>query len=571
MSSIILTIQDISDNQLVPNPEIGQLLLGFDSDEQLKIKDHLGNIYDLTSYVTPLPGATGSQGPIGLQGFSGGNTLRWKYGNNTTNGNFSYSDVTWGSVNNTYTLNINNNEIVSNSNTTNWFLLMISQLINPETVILKISENGDPLNYSLFSVMSISNSVTYWTLSVKLLVKGSGSSPISNRDYDISWTNLGVNGQDGDQGIQGIQGPIGTTGPQGIQGPIGATGPQGVQGVQGMPGSTGSTITYISTTYDELINDISLNNLEIGKYYLISDYQTIYDEIDYEFDIIKNSLNTITSSNIEPLLCLALDTNIISTEVHSPLYPNHKIKYDINLNTTYYNNIPTKGTIIERIDEYNNRSPYDFKEITFKRYKINPMDIEYLSYNDTGYDSISKSTFGIDCFNNYISNNKDIDGDLVINNITFGDFCNNNNIDNNCRNISMSNYCSDNKVSYNSSFSIFGLSSKGNIFGSEFEYNIIGKSCVNNVIGNEFRNNIVGDSFRDNYLNNNIDSVLFPNGIINNYICNNLNNIDLTGITSSVLLEDFKSEIISIKGGEFKIKFYDEYSQLNIVGLTYSF
>ena len=111
MSSIILTIQDISDNQLVPNPEIGQLLLGFDSDEQLKIKDHLGNIYDLTSYVTPLPGATGSQGPIGLQGFSGGNTLRWRYGDNTINGNFSYSNVTWGSINNTYTLNINNNEI----------------------------------------------------------------------------------------------------------------------------------------------------------------------------------------------------------------------------------------------------------------------------------------------------------------------------------------------------------------------------------------------------------------------------------------------------------------------------
>jgi hypothetical protein len=66
MSSIILTIQDISNNQLVPNPEMGQLLLGFDSDEQLKIKDHLGNIYDFSSYVTPLPGATGSQGPIGL-------------------------------------------------------------------------------------------------------------------------------------------------------------------------------------------------------------------------------------------------------------------------------------------------------------------------------------------------------------------------------------------------------------------------------------------------------------------------------------------------------------------------
>lgn len=572
MSSIILTIQDISNNQLVPNPEIGQLLLGFDSDEQLKVKDHLGNIYDFSSYVTPLPGATGSQGPIGLQGFSGGNTLRWKYGNNTTNGNFSYSDVTWGVVNSTYTLSINNNEIISNSNTTNWFLLMISQLINPETVILKISENSDPLNYSLFSVISISNSVTYWTLSVKLLVKGSGSSPISNRDYDISWTNLGVNGQDGDQGIQGIQGPIGTTGPQGIQGPIGATGPQGIQGVQGMPGSTGSTITYISTTYDELVNDISLNNLEIGKYYLISDYQTIYDEIDYDsFSNIKLSLNTITSSNIEPLLCLALDTDIISTEVHSPLYPNHKIKYDINLNATYYNNAPTKGTIIERVDDKNNRSPYDFKEITFKRYKVNPSDTLYLSFNDTGNDSISSFTFGDDCYNNYISEYRDINGDLVLNNIVINSFSSNNIFNDMCMNITLSQYCNNNRISENSMYNIIGDFGQNNIFGPGFQFNTIGNLFSNNTIGSEFQYNFTNNIFQNNILRNNIGNIIFPSNFVNNYICNSFNSYDISGLTSSVLLESFDVEIISIRNSDFRVKFYDEYSQLNIVGLTYSF
>ena len=68
-----------------------------------------------------------------------------------------------------------------------------------------------------------------------------------------------------------------------------------------------------------------------------------------------------------------------------------------------------------------------------------------------------------------------------------------------------------------------------------------------------------------------MNSNKFSDEFRNNYICNNFNSTDISGLTSSVLLESFDVEIISIRNGDFKVKFYDEYSQLNIVGITYSF
>ncbi len=49
----------------------------------------------------------------------------------------------------------------------------------------------------------------------------------------------GATGEQGPQGIQGPTGPTGEQGPQGIQGPTGATGEQGPQGIQGPTGATG--------------------------------------------------------------------------------------------------------------------------------------------------------------------------------------------------------------------------------------------------------------------------------------------------------------------------------------------
>jgi hypothetical protein len=45
-----------------------------------------------------------------------------------------------------------------------------------------------------------------------------------------------------------------------------------------------------------------------------------------------------------------------------------KIQYDWTYNTTFVNGSPAKGRISERIDENNNRTDYDHREIKFIRY-----------------------------------------------------------------------------------------------------------------------------------------------------------------------------------------------------------
>jgi hypothetical protein len=126
--------------------------------------------------------------------------------------------------------------------------------------------------------------------------------------------------------------------------------------------------SIVSVTYDELFSNYVGNTLSACTYYLISDYQTCYDQPDFD-----NMGNAITSGNYktgntEPLIVLAISGNAISSNVYSPTFPNHTIKYDIDFTTTEVTNNLAKGRITERIDEYGNRADYDFVAVQFKRY-----------------------------------------------------------------------------------------------------------------------------------------------------------------------------------------------------------
>lgn len=126
--------------------------------------------------------------------------------------------------------------------------------------------------------------------------------------------------------------------------------------------------SYFEVTYDELYSLYTGATLNPGKFYLITDFQTCYDQPNFD-----NVGNPITSGNYktgatEPLLVLATSGNTLSPQAYSPQYPLDKITYDISWNVTEITSNPAKGRITERIDDRNNRTDYDFRAVQFIRY-----------------------------------------------------------------------------------------------------------------------------------------------------------------------------------------------------------
>lgn len=126
--------------------------------------------------------------------------------------------------------------------------------------------------------------------------------------------------------------------------------------------------SYFEVTYDELYSLYTGATLNPGKFYLITDFQTCYDQPNFD-----NIGNPITSGNYktgttEPLLVLATSGNTLSPQAYSPQYPLDKITYDISWNATEVTSNPAKGRITERIDDRNNRTDYDSRAVQFIRY-----------------------------------------------------------------------------------------------------------------------------------------------------------------------------------------------------------
>lgn len=137
-----------------------------------------------------------------------------------------------------------------------------------------------------------------------------------------------------------------------------------------VPYSEIAAVNYTEATYDDLVGGIAGNSLIPGKFYLITDFQTCYDQPDFEWNqnVIYGE-DTYKTGSTEPLLVLATSVDGISTTAYTPEYPGDRIKYDISWDTTEVTNSPAKGRITERIDERNNRADYDFRAVEFKRYE----------------------------------------------------------------------------------------------------------------------------------------------------------------------------------------------------------
>jgi hypothetical protein len=130
-----------------------------------------------------------------------------------------------------------------------------------------------------------------------------------------------------------------------------------------------SGINYTQDTYSGLTIASSTSNLVVGQYYLMTDFQTCYDQPNYNNQGTAILTGNYKTGTTEPILLLAVSANEFSPTVYSTLYPKDKITYDFTWSTTEVTGSPAKGRITERIDEKNNRADYDFRAVRFIRYQ----------------------------------------------------------------------------------------------------------------------------------------------------------------------------------------------------------
>ena len=122
----------------------------------------------------------------------------------------------------------------------------------------------------------------------------------------------------------------------------------------------------VELTYSELV--ATQNSWVPGTIYHITNFKTCYDQPNYNYN-----QNVITTGNYRigethSLMVLALANDTLAIDAWQPDYPKDKIKYDWTWDQTEVSGGTAFGRIIERIDEFNNRTDFDHREVKFVRY-----------------------------------------------------------------------------------------------------------------------------------------------------------------------------------------------------------
>ncbi len=293
-------------------------------------------------------------------------------------------------------------------------------------------------------------------------------------------------------------------------------------------------------TWSELKTLRDNGELIEGANYRITDYVTTTTQAEtisagHQFDIIvvADSANTLN----ENARAIAHDGDTYFQYNNLNAW---KLKYCIdndNLRFAWANTSAGKGVIYEMIDEFNNKCPYDFKNIQFKRYKITATSSTCTDLINGYYgcrvvnstslipnnctisttDTVYRYTFdysGKDyslncyhgsttsgnyrqyykyCYGNEIASYK-INQKIYLNSIVFlnssntskvyhnkltGNNCYSNTFGNNCHSNTFGNYCYSNTFGNNCYYNTFGNNCDSNTFGNECHYNTFGNS--NNI------------------------------------------------------------------------------------------
>jgi hypothetical protein len=345
---------------------------------------------------------------------------------------------------------------------------------------------------------------------------------------------------------------------------------------------SGTTSAYYSqVTYSELISTIDANSLNPGSYYLITDFKTCYDQPDYNIYGSAITQGIYKVGNTHSILVLATSENTLSTDAWQPDYPNDIIKYDFSWIQTERTSGTAYGRISERIDEWNNRTDYDHRDILFKRYDTfvynintpqagtisvlngvvtgvgtdftnfsvgNTIAIPYFSELFFNINTISGATamsltgsiwnvtaneqikyYSIDYTMDRCSYKKNNVDNVSYEISTFGDALENNGAFNNYIGNHANSYYFGEIGEFLLSNNVFLQGSYyNNNFGNNCYNNTFDDDCTDNTIGNFFRNNITDDDFDGNQICNYFENNLITANFQRNHVGENFNNNIIT-------------------------------------------
>jgi hypothetical protein len=297
---------------------------------------------------------------------------------------------------------------------------------------------------------------------------------------------------------------------------------------------TVSIVSITNVTHSELVTLKSTGSLKPGMMYRIANFQTIYDQPDFNLNGTPKTNPTVKTGPIEPIILTAISPNDFSLDAYQEDHPNDIIQYILEFTTPVTNTL-TKGRIIKRIDDRGNESDFDHRNVLFKRYFDEIGDFAEYRDNGEAYQEFLAIPNQPDTLNNYLGNTfnnfKDnstiaanyvfdlpniilnlFTGDAVVNNKFHGYVMNvtvlslfiNNVINGSCTNLygvrflnnkfgEISNVYSrngwdTNEVNKLTDLKIEGQTITNNIIGA-FE-NIIGEIRISNSVLNEFSSNL---------------------------------------------------------------------------------
>lgn len=133
--------------------------------------------------------------------------------------------------------------------------------------------------------------------------------------------------------------------------------------------TTGNDSVFELITYGALRTKIDTNDLEPGKLYKITDFQTIYDQPSYVTGGDDLDPNVETKyADIDPIIVTATSSNTLDTFASQPGNPDDIIRYEVDYTLPFNTATPTKGRITYRKDNKGNECSWDFRTILFKRW-----------------------------------------------------------------------------------------------------------------------------------------------------------------------------------------------------------
>lgn len=328
----------------------------------------------------------------------------------------------------------------------------------------------------------------------------------------------------------------------------------------------GTACGLVVGSFAELLLLKNTGALTPGCFYLMNDFQTVYDQPDFDLGVIPKMSVATNTGLLEPLILFAVAVNEFAENVFSTIFQDDTLKYNIDFIVTEAMGVDARGRITERIDDRKNRTDYDHRTVEFKRYEKVLGNGLFDSIEDN---MLNSSPFiEVKTFQNDAYSNENHIGDYAIYRDLYGEpFLLSNNI--------FGEQAAANKTGVWCINNTFGIQTMVNAFGDGFIHNTTKEafysntfvdSSIDNTFGNNnfyntFGNVIVNNEFKDNnfynIFKNNIADNIFGSGCRDNSFMNNIINLDFTTVPGPYVTLPYHCTIQVVEGGDIRLFYYD--------------